>query len=214
MTTLILPDPTTIPKGPGFSSISLASVFRTMSHETNGARILTQQTAGQYWQIDIGYTDLTIEEAAPLLHFLYAIKGMHTPFYVRLPTFCNPKNGSMGNVSLANATPNQYGNTLTFTNWNAVANQTSSTLQVGDPLKTTDSDKVYIITAASYSVTGSGTATFTIQPDLVVKTTSQTKLVTDDIKFRVKLLDDTISHTINTDLYVNSFGLKMRETTS
>ncbi len=212
MTILTLPDPFTAPAGPGFSSVSLVSVNRTMSHELNGYRIVTQQTAGQFWQIDIAYPDLTQEEFLPLQSFLYSVKGMHKPFYVRLPHKMRPRLGSMGNVSLATCQTGLYGNKIILTNWNAVALQTSSSLSAGDMIKTTDSEKVYMITNTSYVSTGSGTMEISIEPDLVAKTTSGTKIITDDIKFLVKSTEDLYGYTLNSDLYIQGFGLKLRET--
>ena len=214
MTILTLPDPFTSPAGPGFSNVALTSVNRTMSHDLNGYRVVTQQTAGQYWQIDISYPDLTEDEFLALQSFLYSTKGMHVPFYVRLPHKSYPRKGSMGNVSLANCQSGLYGNKLVFTNWNSVALQTSSSLSPGDMIKTTGSEKVYMVTRTSYSNVGSGTMEIYIEPDLVVKTTTSTKLVTDDIKFLVKSLEDTYSYTLNSDLYIQGFSLKLRETSS
>lgn len=214
MTILTLPDPFTSPAGPGFTGVTLTSINRTMSHELNGFRVVTQQTAGQYWQIDISYPDMTQDEFLPLQSFLYSIKGMHVPFHIRLPHKRAPRNGPMGNVSLANCQTGLYGNKLVLTNWNAVALQTASALSPGDMIKTTDSEKVYMVTSTSYTSVGSGTMEIYVEPDLVVKTTSGTKIITDDIKFLVKSTEDTYSYALNADLYIPGFSLKLRETSS
>ena len=187
-----LPTPLTTPTGPGFKSCSLQSKVFGMSHELNGAAIVTVKTVGQQWIINITYNTMTHEQYLPLGNVLDTIGNMDQVEVV-LPQYRQLGNAARGvtsgaagstSVLMDNALPPSY---------------------VGMFVKFDNGPKVYKI----LSFAGS---TITLNTGLYTALTAASIAQFTDIEFTCKL---SASPTINTNEnnLVEGFTLQMKETT-
>ena len=78
--------------GPGFASVKLTSDQKIMMSRTNSQRVLAKAVAGQKWNIDIAYHEMTRNEFEPVNAFLLSRQGSLTPFFVSLPQYNTPRN--------------------------------------------------------------------------------------------------------------------------
>ena len=206
-----LPDPYTVPAGPGFKTASLTSKDFTMSHELNGAAVVTAKTIGQAWQITVTYNTMTQEQFDTLEAFLIGLNGSSTPLYILLPQYKTPKGGDIGPISaLSGIRP-----TTTFDGTEVdISNFTSITsyqrITAGSLIQFDNSSKVYsIINVADQ---GSGVYKLTLNTKLYVPVNTTVVPQLEDIEFRVKL---SASPTIvtNDDGLIEGFSLQFKEST-
>ena len=84
--------------GPGFASVKLTSDQKIMRSRTNSQRVLSRAVAGQKWDINIGYHEMTRAEFEPVNAFLLSRQGSLTPFFVSLPQYNTPRNTAWATV--------------------------------------------------------------------------------------------------------------------
>jgi len=111
----VLPDPnnpignagqTTGTDGPGYRSVQLTSNSPIMKTRTNSGRTVARAVAGQRWDIDISYNPLTRAEFEPIYNFLLNQRGGLKPFFVSLPQYRVPQNGTFATYANPdNSTP-------------------------------------------------------------------------------------------------------------
>lgn len=117
----VLPDPSTKRSywgaedasgdvGPGFASVKLTSDQNMMLTRTNSQRVISRASAGQKWNIDIGYHPMTRAEFNPVYTFLLQQRGPLNPFYVELPQYASSQN------ALFNTDTNESGDATYNTN--------------------------------------------------------------------------------------------------
>ena len=213
---LRLPDPATIPAGPGWNKQTITDKIPGMVHALNGAAVISVQNGGQYWEISIGYPELTTEEARELLAFIYGIQGAFNPFYIQLPNYANPSSGrwlvdtavrrGQGRLTTAGLNSNQ----LKIDNINGLGGY----LVPGDMIKLSNGDKIYQVRKVE-SVAGSpgGTedAILTFNTDIIGAVDGLTELEPNDLKFRVRLQGDSPSISIDTRGLIPGISMNMRE---
>lgn len=84
--------------GPGFASVKLTSDQKIMRSRTNSQRVLSRAVAGQKWNINIDYHEMTRAEFEPVNAFLLSRQGSLTPFFVSLPQYNTPRNAAWATV--------------------------------------------------------------------------------------------------------------------
>ena len=211
-----LPDPNTNPQGPGFASQQLMDNSPGMVHPLNNGGTIGVKFSGNYWTIDIGYPTLTIEEATPLMSFIYSLGGTFSNFTVQLPTLANPKTGAWGATALTASdvfqTTNMDSNQLGINNWHnrGLGNE----LNVGDLICLSNHSKVYMIVGTSLENSGTRMI-LKLNCDVVSKeAVAAAALVTNDIVFKVRLKSSTPpTFTLTPDGLYGSITLSVKENT-
>lgn len=205
---LRLPDPTTSPAGPGFKSATLTSKDFGMSHELNGAAIVTVKTVGQAWNINISYNKMTQGQFAPLDAFLGLLEGNHQAVRLVLPQYKNPVGGPVGSVPATTRPDSSYsGKLIKIANLNLIANYTNIT--EGSLIQFDNSTKVYKIAAME---TVGSLSTILLNTELYQTITTSTVPKFTNIEFTCKLSAIPPIST-NENYLVNEISLEMKETT-
>ena len=110
----VLPDPNnpignagqnTGTDGPGYSSVQLTSKSKIMKTRTNSGRVVARAVSGQHWELSISYNPLTRAEFEPIYNFLLNQRGGLKPFFVSLPQYRVPQNGTFATYAANAATP-------------------------------------------------------------------------------------------------------------
>ena len=208
-----LPDPNTSPTGPGFVSQSLLPNTPGMVHPLNSGESVSVKFAGDYWNITLGYPQLTVAEGSTIFPFLYSLQGGFTNFYVQLPTMANPTTGAWGaglhtDVFGAGNLTAPLSNQLAISSWSSVSG--ANDLSVGDPIKIS-SMKIFLIVGTDLNA---DVMTLTLSSDI-----PDTSLLVgagvqpNDIRFRVKLKGKTPSAVLDADGLYAAFSLSLRENT-
>jgi hypothetical protein len=141
-----LPDPTTVPAGPGFVSISPANIMSGMVHYLNTGAAVSVRNDGSYWELSIQYPELTPSEFATIGPFLESVSGGFENFYVQNPLMVNPSTGAwdtstntkiaLGAITIAANTGNRG---IVIPSWST----RGGNFTAGDGLKFTNSNKIY-----------------------------------------------------------------------
>ena len=206
-----LPDPTTVPAGPGFTTQSLVPNSPGLLHKLNTGGTISVKHKGDYWTLSISIPDTTIDESQHLIPFIYSLQGGFSNFYVQLPTHVNPKTGAWtvdvngysgaGNISLGPTS-----NSITITDYNNGG--VGGTYSVGDLLKFSNSHKIYMITKIFHNLDD---ADIYLSSEILepVKIPSSA-LQPNGILFRVRL-ENTPKLSLNADGLYGSFNLQLRE---
>ncbi len=107
----ILPDPNnpignagqnTGTDGPGYRSVQLTSNSKIMKTRTNSGRVVARAVSGQHWELAISYNPLTRAEFEPIYNFLLNQRGGLKPFFVSLPQYRVPQNGTFATYAASN----------------------------------------------------------------------------------------------------------------
>lgn len=207
-----LPDPTTVPAGPGFVSLNMTDNIPGLVHQLNNGGVVSVQFNGAFWSFQIGYHELTPQEGLLFFPFLNSVAGGFKDFYVQIPLFVNPRTGAwdvststkiaQGAIQIVNGSDNK----VSIANWSTRGGD----LSVGDMIKFTTSNKIYQIQDTSLV---SGTKTLTLNCAIIEPSKIATAgLEPNDIKFRVRTVEGSTFTTQFTSrgLY-EPFTLNIRE---
>ena len=86
-------------EGPGYASVKLSSVQKTLRSRTNSGRYTARSAAYHMWKVDISYNPMTRAEFMPVYTFLLEKQGGLKPFYVSLPQYEAPQDTTFTNVN-------------------------------------------------------------------------------------------------------------------
>lgn len=203
-----LPDPTTNPKGPGFTQASLTPNYPGMHQTLNSASVVSVQVGGTYWEISVNYPDMTPEEIKPLHLFLLGLQGAFTPFEIQLPQHANPAGGALTSPQLGILQASS-GDTVVIHNWDNVGGD----LVAGDMIKFSNGNKIYTILSTSYVAGGVefGVMTLKLNFSLYKSVSSVDKMEPNNILFRVKIKGETPSIILGNNGLYRGFTLSVRE---
>lgn len=139
---LRLPDPNTVPPGPGFTGVALTNNSPGTIHNLNTGASIGVKFEGSYWTFSINYPEMYPDEADTIVPLLQSLSGGFQTIYVQLPQHIHPKNGPIpsshaGNISLD---PSRA-DAVIVSDWATFGLE----LTTGDMIKFTDSNKVYQI---------------------------------------------------------------------
>lgn len=207
-----LPDPTTVPAGPGFVSLNMTDNRPGLVHQLNNGGVVSVQFNGAYWTFQIGYHELTPQEGLLFFPFLNSVSGGFKDFYVQIPLYINPRTGvwdtssatkiAEGGISMVTGADNK----VSISNWPT----RGGNLSVGDMIKFTNSNKIYQIHETSLV---SNTMTLTLNCSVIEPSKISTAgLEPNDIKFRVRTLEgSTFSTQFTSRGLYEPFTLNLRE---
>ncbi len=200
-----LPDPTTIPAGPGFISLAITDNSPGMVHPLNDGGSVGVKFEGNYWTVTLGYPKLTPAESIQIHAFLESLGGPFTNFYVELPTLNSLANGNLPSEPLA-ANVSQVG---VNSNQLKIVGITDNTFSVGDPIKLTNHPKIYKI--VNKEIDGSASI-LTLNCSILSPTTIATaSLEIGNILMRVRLTSSFKAPTLNSDGLYEGFSVSLRE---
>lgn len=204
----ILPDPTTVPEGPGFISQQVIQVDPGMVHPLNTGGTIAIRYQGAYWTININYPELTYIQGASILPFLTSLGGPFSNFYISLPTITIPQAGRWDS-------DNDFSGDLSVksTNDKVLVIDGGSTVNgeftIGDMIKLSNSHKIY-------QVLDKGTSGEDIELELSSSIIDPNTLISatiepNDIKFRVRLAGQFTPPTLTANGLYDPFSLQLRE---
>ncbi len=204
-----LPDPTTVPAGPGFTQTNLVPKYPGMQHVLNSSSVVSIQVGGQYWEISVQYPELLPEQARILHNFLLSLNGAFTPFEIVLPQHSTPLTGIISSPENGVLRASS-GSVIVIDQWDTAGGM----LSVGDIVSFSNNAKVYMVTASSYIAGGAtnGTLTISINFPLLSPVTSVDKIQTNNVEFRVKIDGDVPTFTFTNNGLYSPMTLKVRET--
>lgn len=205
-----LPDPTTVPAGPGFVSLNMTDNIPGLVHQLNNGGVVSVQFNGAFWSFQLGYHELTLQEGLSFFPFLNSVSGGFKDFYVQIPLFVNPRTGvwdvSTGTKTASGAITLLTDNKVSISNWSSRGGD----LSVGDMIKFTNSNKIYQIHETTLV---SNTKTLTLNCAIIEPSKIATAgLEPNNIKFRVRTPEGSNFTTqfTNRGLY-EPFTLNVRE---
>jgi hypothetical protein len=73
-----------------------------MKTRTNSGRVVARAVSGQHWALAIAYNPLTRAEFEPIYNFLLNQRGGLKPFFVSLPQYRVPQNGTFATYAASN----------------------------------------------------------------------------------------------------------------
>ena len=204
-----LPDPYTVPPGPGFKTATLTSKDFTMSHEMNGAAVVTAKTIGQAWHMTVTYNTMTPEQFNTLDAFIMGLNGSSTPLNLVLPQYREPRGGTIGGTPGATRPTQVFeGNVVSIANFTSISSYANIT--PGTLVQFSNSTKVYSIIKLEDK--GAGTYELTLNTKLYKPIGTGITPKFQNIEFTVKMVNSP-SITTNEDGLIEGFSLQFKEST-
>lgn len=198
-----LPDPFTNALAPGFESVELTDNATIIQDTFNNNEVLQVDTGGQFWGINITYTQLLPEEFEIIRSFLFKAKSKNSTIEVLLPQFENYQFSLDSYAVKAGSS----GSSIVIKNVNSIVNQPN----VGCIVKLSTHPKVYHITGYSYN-RATREYTIDVYPRLAVTTTGAETVSFSSVLFTTRLVDpNSLTATLNSDNVYESFTLQLRE---
>jgi len=215
--------------GPGYSSVTVESKFKTMTNKTNSGTLVARSKAAQAFEVSIKYNPLTEDEFNTVYSFLLQKQGMLKPFFVPLPQYDNPQDGTFAAGGYvfetestvtydAGRTQIQIDSFNTSPNYNSANNgqlRPGDMFTISDPLNSNHT-KAYKITRVEtrqdYSGTQPATNDLRISfiPPLQKEVSPNSVINYINPKIKVTQSTDTITYSLSSDnLY--SLSLKVKE---
>lgn len=204
----ILPDPSTDPSGPGFTSLSIKNDSPGMSQKLNSGATISVRFAGSAWILSIGFPQLNIVEGKTIIPFLEGI-GVFDNFYVRVPTATQPASGAWDVSTLLKRAEGYLVLGSTARKFDIPDYSIrGGTLAVGDYIKFTNMNKIYLITGMDLNV---DVMSVTLNSEITnTSLIASAGLEPNDIKFRVKQTSMP-EFNLNTEGLYASFNITLRE---
>lgn len=212
--------------GPGFASVKLSSEHKISNNRTNSGKVLSIQTGGHQWNIEITYNPMLRSEFEPIHNFLIQKRGQLSPFFVKLPQYQEPQDSTFATFVESNVFDTSAiayaGETSMDIEHASYDSSEDGTCKPGDLFTVEDSNdithnKVYQITRvetkdnclnSSVNVLTKQKIHFT--PALQKTVPSGTDIGLTNVKFRVILKNNIQEYNLNTEnLY--SFSLALEE---
>lgn len=202
-----LPDPTTVPSGPGFLAQTLLNNSPGMQHPLNNGGTISVKFSGDYWTITLGYPQLNISEGSTIFPFLYSLQGGFVNFYVQLPTMKQPATGVWDTTTNAKIALGEITKTTSTSISIPLWSTRGGDYSVGDLLKLTTGSKIYMVTGRSIV---SDTVTLTVNSE-IISDIATAGFEPNDIKIKVKLQGKSPAATLTPDGLYAGFTLTLRE---
>lgn len=206
---LRMPDPYTIPAGPGFISVSLTDNNPGTIHELNTGGSIAVKALGSYWTMSISLPELFPDEARHILPFLSYVSSGFENFYVQLPQFKNPISGlwtTSNNTLIAKGAISigSRADTIVIPNWST----RGGNYVAGDMLKFDNSHKIYQVVTESLV---SDTKTIRLNCDILQPALVSTAgFEPNDLKFRVRCVSSITPQLTSRGLY-ETVSVNLRE---
>ena len=198
-----------------FNSVELQSVANTRESKTITNKTFRRSLGGQYYVLKLKSKPLERSDADTLFAFLASQDGKFDSFTFIPPIISNTKGTASGTVTVNNAEVTETesgGVALSKSAGSRAVGITNSsetgTLKIGDKIKFSNHDKVYVLTA-DINLDGSTVNALQFYPPLTTAVTSSTTVTYENVPFKVSLMDDVVRETISTDgLYTIEFTVR------
>jgi hypothetical protein len=189
----------TFPSTPALEGIKIKSVTPTMVSFSHNLQRQARSLGSQLWYIEGNLPPMYRSEAAPIFAFLMAQRGQYETFSLVLPGMGSSRGVATGTPLVKGAS--QTGRSVLTDGWTATQ---TNIVRAGDFIKFAGHNKVYMITADTNS-NGSGEATITIEPALVVSPADNAAVTVNNVPFTVANVDDGLDISLDAIMY----GLKL-----
>ncbi|MFQ5510038.1 MAG: hypothetical protein ACE5FN_12005 [Leptospirillia bacterium] len=173
-----------LPTTPGFVTVGLSSVHRTLVYRAHSGRRSVRRIGAHRWRFTARYPALTRDAFMPVYAFILSQGGRFGSFQVIPPDLAIPRGVATG-LPLVNGA-GQAGNALVTDGWTP---NTVGIVKAGDVLKCGGHTKVYMVTA-DVDADGLGGVTIPIEPPLVQPPADNEPLVVTGVPFTMALAND------------------------
>lgn len=215
--------------GPGYASVQLSSENKTIRTRTNSGRLISRAIAYHSWKVNIGYNPMTRSEFEKVYNFLIHRRGSILPFFVSLPQYRIPQNGTFASyIGVSNSNNLEAvgtvlaGSTSALIGRSGYSYSSNGTPSVGDMFNVSGSNsnhkKAYVVTRvetpADYLVASGAPSSTSVRihftPGLAKQVATSDDFVFYNPLIKVILTDDIQEYSLGTNgLY--QFGLQMEE---
>ena len=169
------------------SSVSLGSVQPTRVSVSHSMKRQARTGNAQRWGITLGWESAPRVVYSKFYAFLLGQRGQADTFTTTLPGSTAPQGTWAGTPVVAGAA--QTGRVVNLSGF--TANQANA-VRAGDLMQFAGSTKVYMATADAAS-SGTGTASVSIEPALVVSPANLAAVTVNNVTFTVALSSDTLA---------------------
>lgn len=174
----------TFPTAPVPSGVKIRSVSPTSVSVSHSMRRNVRSRGAQRWAISLSWATLTRAQLMPLLAFCMAQRGQFGSFQTVLAGHRNPQGIATGTPAVNGS--GQSGRSVNTKGWST---NVTGIMKAGDFIKFANQTKVYMVTADANS-DGTGLATLTIEPALMVSPADSDGITVRDVPFTVAMTGD------------------------
>jgi hypothetical protein len=167
-------------------SATIQSIQPTRVSVSHSLKRQTRSNSVQRWGLSFAYGRLSRAVVMQFYAFLLSQRGQADTFTTILPGHTVPQGTWLGTPVVAGAS--QTGTSIALSGFTA---SQFGVAKAGDLLKFAGHTKVYMVTADANS-TGTGTATLSIQPALLVSPGNLEAITTSNVPFTVSLASDNV----------------------
>lgn len=179
----------------------ISSISPTLISTAQSLKVQKRTRGGQRWSIALDYANMTRAQWAPLWAFITALRGQYgsCTFVMPAGTYDTPLGtwATSGTIK-TDGTGTAGARTVALKNF---TNSQTGVVKAGDFLKLADS-KVYMATADANS-DGSGKATISIEPALIVAPAGDETVTYTSVPFTVRLAADQQDHSARPPFLIN-----------
>lgn len=215
----------------GFRAINFRQKTQTIVTQTLSGRTIRSSVATTLWSASLEFPALTYQEFRQVQGFVALAKGSLNDFYIQFPNISSRTAGgtieqmqvlddaTAGSTSVKAYTPlDSAGNILDFTPTPFIRAPEGTVLNMGDMIKFSNHDKVYMVTTDVTPDSG-GDFIINFEPALVTAVPGivhgdsageTAQVIFDNVPFKMIFLGDTADYRYNVDGTVN-FRIDVQE---
>lgn len=187
----------TYPTSPRPSGVHVKSITPTLASTAHSLKRQVRSRGGQRWAAKLSYANLTRIEHSPLFAFSVDQAGQFETFQIVMPGYELPLGTWPGAPAI-----NGAGQTGRSINIKGLTPSTAGIAKAGDFVKFTGHNKAYMVTADAAS-NGTGLATLSIRPALMVSPADSEVLVVRNVPFTMALVSDVSEYDVKPPLLMN-----------
>ena len=191
------------PSSPGFTSANFRQNTLTKTTQTQSGRSIRITNSTTLWRATLAFPPMTQAEFRPVQAFIALAQGPLNEFDIVIPTVSQSQAALAGSLVASvdgdSASANVAGDTTININTNLAS---SNALKAGDVVRFQNHTKVYMVTA-DVNTDSNGNAIMNIQPALVESVSNAETITTNNVPFRMHLVNDLQEFTYNTNQLVN-----------
>tara|TARA_B100001057_G_C22345484_1_gene754959 strand:- start:2 stop:607 length:606 start_codon:yes stop_codon:yes gene_type:complete len=185
----------TLPSTPGFAALNLSSNHPTQTTKAVNGRVLSRTQDGQFFSFTASYPPMSRQQSGAIMAFIVSQKGQAGSFTAVLPEYSTTAGALTGQAITTGA--NEAVGSTSIELVSGAISTLANALKAGDLVKFSNHAKVYMVMA---DVTiGSGIATMTIEPGLILATNSGATLDYIDVQMTCRLSNDVQEFTTSTN---------------
>lgn len=173
------------PTTPVANSAAVRSNSPTLISTAQSLKRQVRSRGGQRFAIGLDYTNLRRVDLAPLWAALIALRGQYNTTTIVVPGYSDTPQGTWSGTPLVKGA-GQTGRSVII---DGFTHGQAGVAKAGDFIKFADT-KVYMITADA-NANGSGEATVSIEPGLIVSPADNEPVVSSNVAFTCALTTDT-----------------------